>query len=223
MATAATRTAIIELVVLANNQAPGTTLLGELITLSDSGQSLTQIAATLTATASFKATYPSFATPLEFATEFLGKAIPSASAAVQLAGATLIESLINSGSTKADIIVLASAFLATPEAAADPGFGSAAATFQNKADVAEYYTVKLELDTGLDTALTGVTEDVTTVTAVNVTNKAASPTGIADAEKIKADEDAAALVVTQTKAAVDAKTASDDAATAADPPAVLSG
>jgi len=176
------------MVVLANNQAPGTTLLNKLTTLSDSGQSLTQIAATLTASASFKSEYPALLTPQEFGDRFLANVIPSASDAVQLAGADLIEQLINSGSTRADIILLASTFLATPEAAADPGFGSAATTFQNKAEVAEFYTVDLELDTNLEDSLDGVTEDPNTVTDANETNEASTPENIADAEEDAAIE-----------------------------------
>jgi hypothetical protein len=46
MATAATRKSIIDLVVLATGGAPGTTKLGELIVLSDSGKTLAEIADT---------------------------------------------------------------------------------------------------------------------------------------------------------------------------------
>ena len=58
--TAETRKDIIELVVAANNAAPGTTLLSTLVAASESGSSLLDIANTLADSASFKATYPTF-------------------------------------------------------------------------------------------------------------------------------------------------------------------
>ena len=79
--TAETRTNIIRLVVAANNAAPGTTLLSTLVAASEGGASLADIAATLTASSTFKSTYPAFQTSTEFATEFLGNLVPEASAA----------------------------------------------------------------------------------------------------------------------------------------------
>ena len=60
--TAAMRQDIIELAVITNNAAPGTTLLAELVALADAGQTLTQIADTLVARSEFKATYPTHQT-----------------------------------------------------------------------------------------------------------------------------------------------------------------
>jgi hypothetical protein len=164
MATAATRSSIIQLVVLATNQAPGTTQLSTLVALSDSGSSLTQIAATLTSAATFTSTYPSFATNGEFAKEYIDNIIPSATATVRAAATVLVEGLLNDGASKTDIVVASSAFLATAPTT-DPSFGTAAATFQNKVTVAEFHTITLELDTNLAGALVGVTNVATTVTA----------------------------------------------------------
>ena len=60
--TAETRTSIIQLVVAANNAAPGTTLLTELVAASEVGSSLDDIAATLTASATSPSIYPVYLT-----------------------------------------------------------------------------------------------------------------------------------------------------------------
>jgi S-layer protein len=207
MATAATRTSIINLVVLATNQAPGTTKLTELIALSDAGQSLAQIAATLTSAVSFTQVYPTFATNEEFAAEYIGNIIPAASAAVQTLAADLVASLLNGGATRADIVVASAEFLATAPTT-DPSFGSAAATFQNKAAVALFHTVTLELDTGLDTALAGVTEDPT---SVDEGKNAIDPSVETPAEVTAAT----AASVAAAAAATEAQTAADAAVAAA--------
>jgi hypothetical protein len=172
MATAATRASIINLVVLATNAAPGTTQLTTLIIASDAGQTLAQIAATLTGASTFTAKYPIFQTNEEFGVEYVNDIIPGASATVRADAAVLITSLLNTGSSRADVLLASSEFLAIAPTT-DPSFGTAAATFQNKAAVATYHTITLELDTGLDTALVGVTEDPTTVTSAEATIAAA--------------------------------------------------
>ena len=64
--TTATRLDIIQLAVIANNAAPGTTLLATLVAESEAGKSLTQIAETLAARSEFIATYPAQQTSLLF-------------------------------------------------------------------------------------------------------------------------------------------------------------
>ncbi|MDP6732637.1 MAG: Calx-beta domain-containing protein, partial [Gammaproteobacteria bacterium] len=161
--TAATRTSIIQLVVTANNAAPGTTLLNSLVAESEGGASLASIAATLTASSTFASAYPSFQTATEFATEFLGNLIPQASAAALAEGITVIEGLLNGGSTRADVVLQASTYLAGLSET-HVSFGTSAANFNNKVEVAAYHSINLELDTGMATALTGVTSDDATVT-----------------------------------------------------------
>ena len=95
--TAALRQDIMELAVLTNNAAPGTTLLGELVTMANSGSTLTQIADHLVARAEFKATYPTHQTSTEFADEWLGNALPEASAALKAECVTIVEAHINGG------------------------------------------------------------------------------------------------------------------------------
>lgn len=165
MATAATRKSIIDLVVLATGGAPGTTKLGELIVLSDSGKTLAEISDMLVAEASFTAVYPTFATNEEFAAEYIGNALPAATAEVQALSADLVVTYMNAGLTKAQILSATTDFLATV-ATDEVSYGSSAVLFQNKVAVATHHTITLELDTGLITALVGVTGDIATIEAV---------------------------------------------------------
>ena len=178
--TAATRTDIIELVVLATGGAPGVTLLGDLVTEFESTNSLASVANKLTSSASFKATYPSFATPSEFANEFLDNILPGLDAAVKAEGVAAIESVLNGGGSKADVLVQAAAFLSALDTG-DAAFGSSAALFQNQVTVATYHTVTLELDTGLTDALSGVSSDSATVDSKQTELGASTPSGAAAA------------------------------------------
>lgn len=141
--TAETRQNIMELAVAANNAAPGTTLLSELVAMSTSGSSLLDIANHLADSASFKATYPTFQTAAEFGTEFLGNLIPEASAAAIAEGVTIIEGMLAAGSSRGAIILEAATFLAALDES-DASFGSSAALFNNRVEVATYHTITSE-------------------------------------------------------------------------------
>lgn len=175
--TAETRNDIIELVVAATNSAPGTALLTQLVADSDGGASLADIAATITASADFTSIYPSFQTSTEFATELLGNLVPEASAEGVAEGISVIEGILNGGGTRAGVILEAATFLSAL-AETDAAFGTSAANFNNKVEVATYYTVNLEQDnTSLSERqgiLTNVTSDDATVTSANTTNEAAA-------------------------------------------------
>ena len=160
--TAETRNDIIELVVAANNAAPGTTLLTELVALSDSGSSLADIAAVLTAGDTFSATYPAFQTAEEFAAEYLDNLIPEI--ADRSEGEAIVIGLLNGGASRADIVLEAATFLAQLDPA-DADFGVAAAAFANKVEVATHHTITQELDSDLSGAISGVTSDAATVTS----------------------------------------------------------
>jgi hypothetical protein len=166
--TAATRNSIIQLVVTAYNAAPGTALLTQLVEASDGGASLADIATTLTTSSTFKAIYPTFQTSTEFATEFLGNLVPEASAEALAEGISVVESVLNGGGTRADVILQAATYLAALSES-DPSFGSSAALFNNKVEVATYHTVTLELDSEsiatLQSTLATVTSSDDSVTA----------------------------------------------------------
>lgn len=164
--TAETRSAIIELVVTAYNAAPGTTLLTELVEAVDGGASLADVATTLTTSDTFKSLYPTFQTVEEFANELLDNLVPDAGEDARAEGVAAISFVLNSGGTRADVILQAQTFLATLSEE-DPSFGTSAATFNNRVEVATYHTVTLESDgdlSSLRSAISGVdsTEDSVT-------------------------------------------------------------
>jgi len=132
-----------ELAVAANNAAPGTTLLSDLVAMSTSGKSLLEIADSLASSASFVATYPTFQTANEFATEFLGNLVPEASAAAVAEGVTIIEGMLAGGSSRGAVILEAATYLAALDET-NASFGTSAALFNHKVEVATYHTITSE-------------------------------------------------------------------------------
>ncbi|MEC7187035.1 MAG: hypothetical protein VXW45_01175 [Pseudomonadota bacterium] len=169
--TAETRQDIIELVVTAYGAAPGTTLLTELVAIIDNGGTLSDVADNLTSRSEWTSVYPSFQTAEEFATEWLGNLLPEASAETLAGGVEIAVGLVNGGSSFGEIIIAAQDFLSNlPETDAD--YGVSAANFNNKVEVATYYTITLEEAAQSSTTLSGVTSDDATIT----TAKAAADT-----------------------------------------------
>jgi len=212
--TAETRQDIMELAVAANNAAPGTTLLSKLVAMSESGSSLLDIANELADSASFKATYPTFQTATEFATEFLGNLVPEAGADAVAEGVAIIEGLLAAGSSRGEIILEAASYLsALDESTA--GFGSSAALFNNRVEVATAHTITNEEADSWDipASVTSDDDSVATGTAEIPSVKAAADKAAADkaaADKAAADK-AAADKAAADKAAAD-KAAADKAA-----------
>ena len=173
--TAETRKDIIELVVTAYNAAPGTTLLTELVAIIDNGGTLADVADNLTTRSEWTSRYPSFQTAEEFATEWLGNLVPEASAEAMAEGKDVAVGLINGGSSFGAIILEAQTFLSTLSEA-DASFGTSAAGFNNKVEVATYHTITNE-KSALDTdALSSVTSDDATVTTANAAVDYVAPT-----------------------------------------------
>jgi hypothetical protein len=138
--TAETRTDIIELVVTAYGTAPGTTLLTELVAIIDGGGTLADVADNLTGRSEWTSVYPSFQTAEEFAAEWLGNLVPEASAEALQVGIDTAVGLVNGGSSFGSIIIAAQDFL-SKLAETDAQFGTSAANFNNKVEVATYHTV----------------------------------------------------------------------------------
>jgi Ca2+-binding RTX toxin-like protein len=176
--TAATRTDIIELVVTAYDAAPGTTLLTELVAIVDGGGTLADVAANLTTRTEWTSKYPSFQTAEEFADEWLGKLVPEASATALAEAKTVAVGLINGGTSFGAILLEAQTFLSAL-AETDASFGTSAALFNNKTEVATYYTVtKEQADLGSST-LSGVTSADSSVTTANAAvDTSAKPDGL---------------------------------------------
>jgi len=173
--TAAVRQDIMELAVLMNNKAPGTALLSELVAKSAAGSSLTQIAEHLAGRAEFKAQYPTFQTATEFANEWLGNALPEASAALLAEAVTIVEAHINGGGSVPALVIEVQKFMTDP-ANADGAVKTHIDNFANKVTVATYHTITKEAAGEWEIPAT-VTSDATTVATAN----AAADTALAPA------------------------------------------
>jgi Ca2+-binding RTX toxin-like protein len=217
--TAETRQDIIELVVTAYGAAPGTTLLTELVAIVDDGGTLADVATSLTTSDTWTAEYPSFQTAEEFATEWLGNLVPEASADALADGVEIAVGLINGGASFADVILIAQNFLANL-AEDDAEFGSSAANFNNKVEVASYYTLTLEQADLSVSAVSSVTSDDDSVEAANETNASqAAPSGEALSLTTGLDVALIGTAGDDTIAALDA----DPATVTGDPSTVQSG
>lgn len=133
-----------ELAVLMNNKAPGTTLLGELVVAANSGQTLEQIAGTLAARAEFKAEYPLHQTPEEFGAEWIGNILPEADAALKAECVKIVEAHINGGGSVPALVVSVQQFLSDSANAAGD-LKVHIDNFSNKVAVATYHTITQEL------------------------------------------------------------------------------
>ncbi len=188
--TAETRNDIIELVVTAYNAAPGTTLLTELVAIVDGGGSLADVATALTTSDRWAELYPSFQTAEEFATEWLGNLVPEASEEALAEGVSVAVGLINGGASFADLVIEAQGFLSAT-AEDDASFGTSAANFNNKVEVATNHTVTLELDGSEDelaNVLVDVTSDDDTVTEANDEQSQSGSSGSTIALTTKTDD-----------------------------------
>ena len=172
--TAETRKDIIELVVAANNAAPGTTLLSTLVAASESGSSLLDIANTLADSASFKATYPTFQTATEFATEFLNNLVPEASAAAKAEGVTIIEGMLNAGQSRGAVILEAATYLSA-QSESHVSFGTSAALFNNRVEVATYHTITSEAADSWAIPASVTSSDATVTTGKSAVDTALAP------------------------------------------------
>ena len=170
---AAMRNDIIELAVITNNAAPGTTLLAELVALSEAGQTLTQIAETLVARSAFTSTYPTHQTSTEFGTEWVGNLLPEASAELQAECVIIVEAHINGGGSIAALMADVQVFMSTNTAA---NLATHIANFNNKVAVATYHTITSEA-----AAEWTLPSSITSVAATVVTGKAAVDTALAPA------------------------------------------
>ena len=172
--TAETRQDIMELVVAANNAAPGTTLLSELVALSTAGSSLLDIANTLANSASFKATYPTFQTATEFGTEFLNNLVPEASAAAKAEGVAIIEGMLNAGQSRGAVILEAATYLAA-QSESHASFGTSAALFNNRVEVATYHTITSEAAAPWAIPSSVTSSDATVTTGKTAVDTALTP------------------------------------------------
>lgn len=198
--TAATRTDLIELAVIANNSSPGVTLLAELIAHYESGKTLTQIADSLAARTEFKAVYPAIQTADEFAAEYVGNLLPEASADLQAECVKIVAAHVNAGKGLGELFVAIHGVFDTDTSA---GLATHVANFKNKAAVAEYHTVTLESAAESSSVLASVNSSVLSVTtgkaaADSATGAPAAGTFALSANAASVDEGDAALFTLDT-------------------------
>ena len=191
------RADLITLVVGAFNAAPGAALLSDLVAQYNGGASVAAIAKSLGDSATFKAAYPTYLTNQEFATQMVNNIVGTrvVDSEKQWAVNTLLADL-NAGGGRAEVL-LSALYALRQVAANEPNWGAAAATFNNKVEVATYHTVVL----GKDGTSAELTQSLSAVT-----NTAASVDSAKTALGGPASDDAAVTA---------AKTASDAANTAA--------
>lgn len=144
--TAETRSDIVKLSMGMLNQAPSTALLSTLISKSGAGASLQDLADYIATTDAFTAEYPATQTAREFASEMFGKLIAGGTldADINVAVIDLLEGMLIAGTTKAEGFVAVINFLGDPANTLHPDLGDIAKSFQNRAEVAEYYSVEME-------------------------------------------------------------------------------
>ena len=162
------RTNILKLTVGLFNAAPGANYLSEFTSVFEAnGHNLAALAGTLGTTGAFQSLYPNFQTASEFATKFL--------TTLGLQGNTeavdFVTAKFNAGVPKAQIIFDA---LVALDASTSAEFAAAKAILDNKAAVAENYSVTLGASStslaALQGALANVTADPASVTAANAAN-----------------------------------------------------
>ena len=163
------RNDVIALAVAVWDAAPGASNLSELAVQFNNGATMLQITEGLTQSEIFTNEYPAFLTNEEFATEFVGNVLNGkVSAEDQQWAVDQLTAQLNGGMSQAEVILGAiDALQAVPED--DANWGAAAATFNNKVEVATYFSVELEKDgetvADLQAVLDGVDETEESVTA----------------------------------------------------------
>lgn len=166
------RTEIISLVVGMFGAAPGASVLSSLVASYESGSTISQIAANLSATAEFKSIYPTFLTNGEFATKVVANLLAEASVEAKAEAVAVLSAALNGGMTRSTAMVEAIKFVGAT-ATDNAVFGTSAAAFDNKVAVAIYYSVDTQQSGNSLQALQDVILNVNSTAASVTTAKAA--------------------------------------------------
>jgi len=175
------RKSIIELVVGMFGAAPGASVLSDLVAAYNAGSSISQIAASLANTNEFKSIYPTFLTNGEYATKVVNTLLAEASTTAKAAAVTVLTAELNGGMSRTAAMVAAINFV-NNTVSTNTDYGTSAAAFDNKVEVATYYSVEKQLSASSLSALQNVVASVTsaaaTVTAAKTTADGTSATGV---------------------------------------------
>jgi len=172
--TAQTRTELVQLVVSMLGEAPSTEMLTDLVTKANAGSTVQELADSLATDAAFTSQFPIWMTATEFTTKIVANmfAGSSVSQADTDAAVDYIAGAITAGTfSKTSAVVALTSYLASADGVANATYGSAAQSYQNKVEVAEYYTITKGLGDSTaaerKAAIAGVTAEASSVTSSN--------------------------------------------------------
>ena len=165
------RTEIISLVVGMFGAAPGASVLSDLVAAKEAGSTIQQIATNLANTNEFKGIYPTFLTNGEYATKVVNQLLGEASATAKADAVAVLTAELNGGMSRVDGFIAAINFVANT-ASTNTAYGTSAAAFDNKVEVATYYSVEKQLSGSSLQALQNVVAAVTSSAATVTTAKA---------------------------------------------------
>ncbi len=161
------RTSITELVVGMFGAAPGARVLSDLVAAYEAGMTIKQMAANLANTNEFKGIFQTFLTNGEFATKVVNQLLAEASTTAKAEAVTVLTAELNGGMSRSDAFVAAINFV-NGTASTNTTYGTSAAAFDNKVEVATYYSVEKALSgsslQALQNVVGAVTSSATTVT-----------------------------------------------------------
>jgi len=174
--TAQTRTEIVQLVVSMLGEAPSTAMLTDLVTKANAGSTIQELADHLATNADFASSFPVWMTAAEFTQKVVDNVFAGSSVtdADKTAAVDYIAGAITAGTfTKTSAVVALTSYLASADGVANATYGSAAQVYQNKVEVAEYYTITSGQGgasaADRKAAISGVTDAADAVTSAKAT------------------------------------------------------
>jgi len=170
--TAQTRTELVQLVVSMLGEAPSTAMLTDLVTKANAGSTIQELADSLAANAAFTSQFPVWMTAAEFTSKIVSNMFAggTVSQADTDAAVDYIAGAITAGTfTKTSAVVALTSYMASADGVANATYGSASQAYQNKVEVAEYYTITKGLGDAStadrQAAIAGITSEALTVTS----------------------------------------------------------
>ena len=185
--TAQTRTEIVQLVVSMLGEAPSTAMLTDLVTKANAGSTVQELADSLATNAAFTSSFPVWQTATEFTTKVVNNMFAggTVSQADKDAAIDYIAGAITAGTfTKTSAVVALTSYMASEDGAANATYGSVSQAYQNKVEVAEYYTITKGMGGGTAAARKAAISGVTSETATVTSEKSAADTASVAADVI---------------------------------------
>jgi S-layer protein len=125
-------------------EAPSTAMLTDLVTKANAGSTIQELADSLATNASFTSQFPVWQTAKEFTTKVVANMFAggTVSQADTDAAIDYIAGAITAGTfTKTSAVVALTSYMASADGVANATYGSVSQAYQNKVEVAEYYTI----------------------------------------------------------------------------------